>query len=628
MVALLSGGAAGLAGCSGDGGSGDTPTATDSPTESGSDDTDTPTSDDPQTEEETEAGEIVTDTITGYIQRLPLQFNFNPFSRKNFPSKFIDFANMHLAWDRTGYGLETGWCDYEVQGGGKTPPTVTVTLEEGYQWWNGNAVTAEDLYTELKIDYLSGNPDRSGSPPELVDDYTLKVPFDEPMQADIAAAEVLEEEIIQTPRWQWGSYLERLEDATTAEEIEQIDADIGERTIDIDTAIGNGPYEVDQVSSSEIRMTLNEEHPHAEQINIPNLHLKVGGEDKVVQMTINDDLDIGHDPLERRMAGAMEAVPDHIQTVGEYPNGEQYKLHFNFNNDHLARVNVRRAIHEIVDVQEIYDSSPMWGVPATYQTGMGAPMSEKYLGDEFLSNIYEYSFEANEEQATEFMEMAGYSKQGGTWTDGDGNEAQIEFKCSDWASWVTPAKILQSQLSDFGFEIDLMIKNSDQWRPEIYNYNFDLTPWWGGFGPGVAYDLDETSQTGHYTSVNTEPDDPSDVENAETYRTSHNKPLVWEVPQELGALELGDNPMKINWLQEWRKFTTAESEEAVANYAKKMARIHNFWVPDINLTDVTAGAWGDTKNFDWPAKDSNEYKRGNYGPDYLLHWGAVQAKTE
>ncbi|QLH81996.1 ABC transporter substrate-binding protein [Halosimplex pelagicum] len=565
-----------------------------------------------------------------------MKLNFNPFAQKNYPPKLDDYMWMHMGWDRIGHGLETPeWVDYEVSGGGSVPPELTISIDEslGLTWWDsdgdtGRAVTMEDLYTARIIDFLAENPDRSGNAPELVDDYTLKLKANQPRRADTYAVGELEGMMFRTPRWQWQEEREGLEDATTASEVQSVTASIGKRNIGVTDALGYAPFRIDQVSGSKVQMVLVEDHPFADRFNYDKLEFLIGGESKVAQMAINDRLDFGPDTLERRLGGSIGEIPEHIQTIGAYANGEQYKLHLNWNNKHLGRLNVRRAMHEIIDVEEVYNTSPMWGRPATYQTGMGKPMSENILGQEFLDKLYDYSFTANEEGATEFMEEAGYTMESGTWTGPDGDPAQIEFHCSNWSSWAANGKVIDDQLKQFGFETNLLIYNDDEWRTEMYNYNFDMTPWWGGFGPLSAYDLDETSETGHYTSVNTEPTAPADIDNPEDYTSQHGKPLIYEIPTEVGALDLSGETETINWLEEWKTFTSTSGEEATREFAEKMARIHNFYLPDINLTDVTAGNWGDTKNYDWPEESSEHYKRGNYGTDYIIQYGHAPAKTE
>ncbi|MFC7195385.1 hypothetical protein ACFQL4_13260 [Halosimplex aquaticum] len=154
--------------------------------------------------------------------------------------------------------------------------TATVTYAEGFTWWSGDPVTARDTWVQEEIQ--SHVSSQSGPSVELVDEYTLRYEFERPLDRPLVLSEVASG-AVRTPVAFYEPWLDRIRDAGTDERestvIENLRTDSPGLETLADEGLGNGPYELTEVSINRLMLERYDDHPRAADVSIPRLWLPV-----------------------------------------------------------------------------------------------------------------------------------------------------------------------------------------------------------------------------------------------------------------------------------------------------------------------------------------------------------------
>jgi peptide/nickel transport system substrate-binding protein len=346
---------------------------------------------------------------------------------------------------------------YEIADG---PPTMDgcvlhQELKEGFTWWDGTEVTAKDRAIPHRLIpyFCCGGPDEVPWVSEFVSKYEYKENKIGKLSQTFAATNMIGQ--LPGKAAVWEPYIERLEDATTDDETQNILKEIRDRDITIDDAIelglGNGLWKPVDYTTSELVLEKHEAHPYADRTDIERWVWKVASTDQSFTQAFKQGrYDFGTSAFTN-----VQNPPENIETVVSYPSRYGRKLGMNWRNKHLARLPVRRAINYLLDLNDLAtvvdDVSPL-----TQQTA-GTPDSfaEEWLGEEFLDNIIDYGPEGKPEKAAQTMREAGYEKRGGVWTDEDGDKMQgLRFISPSSSNAALLGDTIGGILSDFGIETE------------------------------------------------------------------------------------------------------------------------------------------------------------------------------
>lgn len=432
---------------------------------------------------------------------------------------------------------------------------------------------------------------------------------------------------------------------TTQEEAEDVFSDLMSEQINAhemaENGWGNGPYVMDDISDSSIVGTLYEDHPAAEYIELPRFELHVADGERTQLLQMQGEIDIlsgiyTEDDLET-MTGDL---PEHFDQVSIHESTYNDQFLFNWQNPHLARRGVRRAIVTAIDLPNMFLNADMPAEAAAareynYQTNLAESIARQYIDDDVMESLYRYPPESDYDLAAEFMEDAGYTLEDDEWVHEDGEVAEVILHSTTWDNYVVWCETVRSQLSDFGFRTELQTMEDNAYYDRIGNNTYEIGPYWLEFND-VPWNIFRVTpnQWGPTTIRDVPGYDYGEVSSADELDADtdvQGRPLVTEIPEEPGALDLSGGSIEIDLIEIFEDLSDPEtSEERRAEGFELCARWYNFDVPDWRHGDGSLDGWaGNVRDFDFPEGGAAETDatRGS-NERYLVQSGTVLPRYE
>jgi hypothetical protein len=215
----------------------------------------------------------------------------------------------------------------------------------------------------------------------------------------------------------------------------------------------------------------------------------------------------------------------------------------------------------------------------------------------------------------------------GTLTGPNGETPSIETITPAFlSSYYTPAmETIGAQLRNFGFEFSNSQIEGPSYvsRLEGQNMNYDMVIQWAPFGPvpnwywsSGGWDFNPTLSGDPDTPelpTSVDATEPPEEGDSIDERDLQNVPLEVQLPTEIGSIEAPDEAGRLPDLQaagiDSETVNLAElvhsfrepdisTEEFTAN-ARKVARFHNYYLPDYYIHQLQFGTWGDLQNYEW-----------------------------
>ena len=709
---LAAGGIAGLAGCpSGtetdapEAADDETPTDTATPTETAATDgTGTPTETATETPVETvpPESERRTDRIRLFAANTPGEFDINPYAPQSNGSggvylmelEGIGKADDTTAWRGSPtfetphhYGRdEIEYVTWVEDWDTEVPYDHYNYHDDRCTYWNGepyDAVARERF--SLVGYYAAGNKFQEGQVPrfEATDQWSYhwwrprgEIPG---AQSDPANEIILRSTAQRTggdqpmpPAWS-DPWIRRFEAAGTTESYQEQIGNLRGDRISLERLAangwGSGPYEIrgeGDIGSDRVLLRLRDDdaetpHPNADHVNVPILQVQMGNTDRRDTLASGGRIDMYGTPVTPNGEFPPESLPDHVSEVVRYLqlNGGD-ALWWNMNNRHLANLWVRRALVAAVDFEQVGNNG--WGqqrsIPLEHDTGMLDTLSGSTFSGEFLDSLHDWPITADTEQAAEYMQNAGYERDGGAWTDAEGNTCQFDVQIvSAIGDWVGAGQTIRQQLREFGIPVTFSQYDWGTWSNNLDTFNgqpnFDVSVHWYG----------QTNPFGHYKSQAAWWDggsilggDPSGT--GQDRRTvdpddSHtilNQPVQAPLPTEVGSIAAPtgadaapNNPPTAEAMEaagiDYEMVNMAEvfgslrlpAEEAgtVQERLRTCARYYNYYLPKFAFHQYTMGMWGNVRDLDWPPEghESLLWNTGS-GPTSATLGGLVQASYD
>ena len=615
-------GAASLAGCSGDD---DGPDA--DPGVEGDDSDDA--GDDGRSDE---GGRL--NVIQGGVHFPDLQWNQFGDQHNGTIKHFVDMLSAFTRDadnELTGYGY-TDW-EYDPD-----ERLLTTELRDDVTFWNGEEYTADDLYTFQEILRLQ-NPDASPFESiEVTDDYTIEYVTEDALNPQILYRTQVTEVWFEYGETVWGEWLERFEDAADQEERDEVSAELAEWSIPteqfIDEGLGTGAYMLDTVTDEYMDLVAYEDHPlHAGNDdrfdpNIEEIRIIYSDETgRSEQLVVNERVDYaGHN------VGSWDAfrdqMPDHWDRIVHAPTGNMYKMLINWRNrEYLQDVNFRRAMAAALDYENHATNTEQF--PLEDHTGMSVAHNGEYWGEDNPSEFIQYGLNSDLDLADEYLSRSGYERDDDAIYDEDGEELEEMRFYVGGGIWGQVAQTVAQELQQYGFPIDIrpvdrttkleIIQNDmGSWDLSTethfagttnHAYEFyDPGTFWGwrigpgGFGPEPEFD----SQVQEW------------LDNGETHSPYTGKPMVFEVPEEVGSEELDGETKELDLYELTNEIQTPVDEERDHEIVRDLSWAWNFLLPDIDITYAVADTFGNTEKIEFGAEEDLQSYNAQRWPEFGL----------
>lgn len=545
---------------------------------------------------------------------IPTDIDWNPYAGAVHSSNLAGYAFEYsgLLVSKTGKVDLLGYKSWDYD---EKNNALSITLQDGLKYWNGDAYTAADRFARDQVrHYLS---------PELwtkiekVDDRTIRYYYEEPQNPDLLAVYEVHGSYIGLGKDVWGEWVERLEKASSKAERDGIQKDLTDnfsitQQEFMDRGLGTGPYEMTEVTEKGIKFEKWDDHRLADQIEVETLNLPyAASQARQDELVTNDEVDLGRYPLSGRYKGE---IPEYIQNLATWRAKWLIKMMINWKNrEYLQDVNVRRAMAAVINSENIVTNVGD-GYPITVHSGMDLDFSKRYVGEDTLKKYIDYGTTAKHDLADTFLQKSGYARENGTVVDENGDSLQkLRFLVGNGSQWSVPAQTAARQLEEYGFPIELMSVERatkldrisekgkmDSWdltteshyaastyHPLSY---FDYATFWGWrLGPaGFGADPGLDAQIKQWLSQGKE------------YSPYNGKPLTPEIPTRIGQQNLSGKTKELNNFDLTNEMFTPVSQKRTKEIIQDLSWAWNFHLPDIDLLTTRQGIWGDTKHFDWP----------------------------
>lgn len=562
----------------------------------------------------------------------PTRKQWNPYSEV-LQGQEISFATSELG----GFHRPKG--EYQARDIGKSythnGSTLELEIKDNYTWHNGKKVKIDDFLTGWRLNrHVYGNTGlwKFTDEIEKTGDFSCTFHFDGDINPNVALGQELITERLETPRWVFKEYLEALNDAQGDKTIpeaqetnahQQAVADLRNFSwfMNDDSSpevVRTGPFQPVEQTTSMIRYELYEDHPKTVfndgKINFREVH-QIGEDQTNPELWINDRAD-GRELGIPRPEDLPEAVRKKAR-INEVPLYQSNSMIVNAQrtDKHLDKRNVRKALQYVLSRPQITENLRA-ELPFSSSKAVGAPTgllgwaagdnpNEIWMGDT-ADNLT--SYEKDDEKAAELLEEEGFSKDGGTWKDPDGETWTLSLIGTQQPEVKVTARTANDLLQKFGVKSELRLTSRAQGDNRYQNGEYDLIADLVGAGapfPYAGYQLlwnqDEINQGIHV---------PSKSE--------------FEVPP-VGEPDAAPSET-VDVLALLEDLASATDREESKEIITKLAWTWNQTVPALNLADrgLREVVMGDPE-WGLPPDDHDTWNLHRFGVMWIFQLGTIEA---
>lgn len=582
-------GAAALAGCTGDDGSGTpTPLGDDTDTDSGGDGTDTATS--------TPAAQVYDTTLVGATNNgVPANLHLNPMGTQNYDdvagqNVFERFAAYNFANQEFEMaGLES----WEIEG-----KTVTLTIREDLNWDNGEPVTARDLITQFRIQKKLGSTlwDFAESVEQGDDEKTVVINLSNTSNPTIIKHTI-------------GAQSARIHGyhPVYKEFLDKEAADVQQFKWEGDV-VGSGSFKVGSKDKQAWNLERNEEYYNADRVNFTDYQLLSRNDNTALQQGLmGDELDVVYSLF--APPNVVKSFPDHVSEINT-PAKWGYGIVFNHEDEHFGKRAVRQAVAHVINRDAVAkNAGPRTKYAPPVVTAIPPNDQERWLGDS-IDQFESYGMAASQnEQAASLLRDAGYTKEDGTWQDGDGNTLGGSYITpAGWTDWTTATNTVVDQLNQFGFDFEITSKPAGDYFGGYAEGNFTI---------GAFYWLPGGARSSFpYFPLRWQMTCPD-------IGGGHGFP---EGEKTVPAMS-GSGEMTLDPLEEIKQVATMQDEAEVEDTIRRVAWHHNQNLPFLGVVAKWEQSWVSSK--DWNvAEKGDPARKVKWPPHWLPRRGKLSATGE
>jgi ABC-type transport system substrate-binding protein len=581
----------------------------------------------------------IASAFTGWA---PSKTNMNTYSAEGNVPPWLNYLWFEGTLYRDNRGRTIHFTIEEVEFN-ENGEEVLFRFDDDYVWWDGSPVTAEDYLIQRRIEQYQTytSPEQSPVTLELVDDYTVRERRDTPINPKVRKLNQIGALI--TKRDIYREWLERYEDAGGEDAVDSVSEDLEQYQIGFEEAVedgfGMGLFKPTQWNPNRVTLEKFEDHPRADWTNLEEWTWElVEGDQKFDQAFYDDRFDMGE------LNFNLVEEHDQVENIEEMRVPGVPKLSINFDNKHLGRRAVRRAIAYLVDRDEVRRVlKANFGTPYLDHpeiSGMSRPVGEEYIGADHLEQFVNYGSASRPEDAETELRSAGYTKEGGLWVDDDGDAIDgLKYITPPWGIYEQITQYLAPKLTEFGIGTEAVLPSRSNFYQRLNeNYEFDLVTWYhSGLHPTTSYNTGtQFGPTGldNYEEVAESVEDIEEVPEL-THDTSPRMkhPIRPEFPTEVGRADASSDTETLYPIM-WNNVMSGTQDEArVEELSKKLSWYYNWQVPHIGLYEEVWNYWGRTDKYSFrgnhPETESTEREHYIVNEDaFQVALGHVSSKGE
>ena len=203
--------------------------------------------------------------------------------------------------------------------------------------------------------------------------------------------------------------------------------------------------------------------------------------------------------------------------IKDFPANQVEYLGFNFNNDIMAKKDIRKAIAYAIDCKDIIES-------CYYNSGMinDNIFYPDYMGVKSTNDVYKY----NQSKVAKYLKKAGYKDRDddGFVEDSNGQELNLNLLTSDIKTRTDAADLIKNSLEDVGISVEITTLSKKSYLSYLKAGTFDM--FIGGYNYDETMDMREilkgTEMVTTYetdTSTNQTQGDSNSTTDSEGYDT-------------------------------------------------------------------------------------------------------------
>ena len=556
----------------------------------------------------------------GWLWVIPTNLQFNPYNPQNYfdvlwSEEFAGFDLPHYLKTGKTRWLARGLSEWSFPENPKEGDTITLTAPK-HPWHNGDSVTADDLYTKMRMESFFNAKMYDFLKPESlkkVDDKSVELEVSTAINRDLLKHYVFGTQQ-NTKASRYDKHLEKLETAKKEgrKALEMAKNDV--LNYAPSSPIGTGWGKVTKKTSQEIIYEPYDKHPVGKKANYDQWVMKYSASNqKKWEFAMGQKVDLMESGTPINIVKKLVNQRGFDMMRFHYLSG--LALNFNQKYKPFKDVRVRKAIAHAVDQKDAV--IPIKGEWGQVRTVVEAPTGvfvnqDEWLGDDTLTSFSRYSpEEANAKKAAALLREAGYSKKDGVWAK-NGDVLKLPLKVhGGYSEFVKASQSIQEDLKAADFDVQLIALSSSKIWTQINNgnYKFSTGNWGMGWHPyfGSQVMTPPTSKGGAGTQA-------------------LNYPATVEVPMPVGDPAGKTKTLNVRELRS--DLATASSRDDAKKAVKTLAWVYNQTLPQVPIWRRYGQMFlGNQDAWDWPSmKKWDTYLY--LGIDEIFQRGLVSSETK
>lgn len=336
---------------------------------------------------------------------------------------------------------------------------LVVTLRSGLKWSDGSDLNADDMIRSYAMRVLEAPSWGFGFPQvqdlEKLDDLSVRLGFEDPFPN--IERSIIKHRIVSKATYEGFGQpaVDMVNDGVRQGDDEHADWNAEFIEFDPDEIVCSGPYKFDEAQMSDARITLvrNEEGYQGAEVEFDEVVIHKGDNRQSALLIQSGDVDYSTLAPSAADQQAFQGV-EGFRWI-EHAGYDGCGIMFNHQaKPEVQDVRVRKALAYILDGDQIGQVARGEAYSRVeHYAGLADIQAEEVFTAEELADFENY--DQDHDKATELLEEAGWTLEGGKWFLPDGEEASFEvIGVAGWGDFELTATQVEEAWNDFGIKTE------------------------------------------------------------------------------------------------------------------------------------------------------------------------------